>query len=553
MSFSGYESGPEGAVRIDRARYQRITFFFARVIIHLVWWDIVLRQVMPGRVLASRSERWRLLARRFRQLAVEMGGVLIKLGQFLSTRVDVLPSEIIDELRGLQDEVPPVETEAILAVIEDELGGLSERFREIETEPMAAASLGQVHRAWLQADEAQGDGAVVIKVQRPGIVQLVQTDLAALRVVARWIMYYPPIRRRADVPALMEEFARTLWEELDYEQEADNVERFAQMFAGDEGVYIPAVYRRHSTGRVLVLENVEAIKITDVAGMEAAGIDSKEVAARLLDVYLKQVFEEGFFHADPHPGNLFVQPCAQPVQEVDEEEEAPSRPFRLIFVDFGMVGRIETLRSESLRKVLFSATQRDAQGLTEAYQELGFFLPGVDLERIAEAQEVMLDRLWGRNLMEMTRPDPQEVQELAKEFRDILFEFPFQVPQNFIYLGRAIGMLSGLASTLDPQFDPWYQVETYGMTLLRRRETQQLGVESVVETVKLLVQLPLQLQRVLTAAERGRLRVEAAPDRQMVRQMDRLERKITQLQMTIVGATGVLSAVLFYLFRRRDG
>ena len=143
MSFSGYESGPEGAVRIDRARYQRITFFFARVIAHLVWWDIVLRQVMPGRVLASRSERWRLLARRFRQLAVEMGGVLIKLGQFLSTRVDVLPSEIIDELRGLQDEVPPVETEAILTVIEDELGGLAERFREIETEPMAAASLGQ--------------------------------------------------------------------------------------------------------------------------------------------------------------------------------------------------------------------------------------------------------------------------------------------------------------------------------------------------------------------------------------------------------------------------
>jgi predicted unusual protein kinase regulating ubiquinone biosynthesis (AarF/ABC1/UbiB family) len=551
MSFSGYESGPEGEVRIDQARYRRITFFFARTIAHLVWWDILLKQVMSGRVLASRAERWRTLARQFRHLAVEMGGVLIKLGQFLSTRVDVLPPEITDELRGLQDEVPPVDTEAILAVVEEELGELSERFREIESQPMAAASLGQVHRAWLRPDEAQRDGAVVIKVQRPGIVQRVQTDLAALRVVARWVMYYPPIRRRADAPALMEEFARTMWEELDYEQEADNAERFAEMFAGDEGVYIPSVYRRHSTGRVLVLENVEALKITDVAGIEAAGISSQEVAARLLDVYFKQVFEEGFFHADPHPGNLFVEPCAQAVRET-EEEEAQSHPFRLTFVDFGMVGRIPSLTGESLRKVLFSVTQRDARALTEAYQELGFFLPGADLERIAEAQEVLLQELWGRNLLEMTRPDPQEVQELTKEFRDILFDFPFQVPHDFIYLGRAIGMLSGLASTLDPQINPWYQIEAYGMALLRRRETQQAGLESVIETAKLLVQLPLQVQRVLTSAEQGRLRVEARPDRQTVRQLERIERKMTQLQVAIVGATGVLSAVLLYLFRRRD-
>lgn len=538
--------------KIDRARYQRITHFFARVIVHLVWWDIFLRRLAEQRVLDSRSDRWRGLARRFRELAVDMGGVLIKLGQFLSTRVDVLPPEITDELRGLQDEVPAVELRVIRQVLVQELGDPAVHFREIEESPLAAASLGQVHRAWLHpngdTDATEGRGQpVVIKVQRPGIVQLVQTDLAALRVVARWIMRYPPIRRRADMPALLEEFARTLWEELDYEQEARNADRFGEMFARDPGVYIPSVYRRHSTRRVLVLENVEAIKIVDLTALDAAGISRRQVADRLLDTYFWQIFNEGFFHADPHPGNLFVKP-----EDPVATDEEGNRTFSLIFVDFGMVGRIKSLMGENLRKLLVGVTQRDARALTLAYRDLGFFLPGADLDRITEAQTRLLDELWGRDLLELTRPDPREVQALGREFRDILFDFPFQIPQDFVYLGRALGILSGLASQLDPQMNPWYKVEQYGRALIRTKDVQRAGLETLLQTVKPFVTLPAQLERVLRMAEQGNLHVEMGPDPSTLRRLDRLDRRLQQLQATVLAGAGILSAALYFLMRQRN-
>ena len=507
---------------------------------------------MPGRVLASRPKRWRSLARRFRELAVRMGGVLIKLGQFLSTRVDVLPPEITEELRGLQDEVPPVELRAIKQVLGEELGDPGKHFYEIEESPLAAASLGQVHRAWLFAtpDTEQGHRRrgqeVVVKVQRPGIVRLVQTDLAALRVVARWIMRYQPIRRRANMPALLEEFARTLWEELDYEQEARNAERFKEMFANDEGVYIPAVYDRHSTRRVLALENVEAIKIVDVESLDTARVSRSQVAERLLETYFWQIFHEGFFHADPHPGNLFIQP-----RDDIPSENRETREFYLIFVDFGMVGRIEALMGENLRKLLVSVTTKDARALTEAYRDLGFFLPGADLERIAEAQAKLLDELWGRNLLELTRPDPREVQELTKEFRDILFDFPFQVPQDFVYLGRALGILSGLASLLDPEINPWHQVEKFGRALIRSKEAQRASWETVIQTLKPLVTLPGDLGRVLRAAERGHLRIEASPDQPTLRRLDRLERRLFNLQASVLAAAGLISVTLYFITRRQ--
>lgn len=539
--------------KIDRARYQRITHFFARMILHLVWWDILLRRVAAQRALESRPERWRGLARRFRELAVDMGGVLIKLGQFLSTRVDVLPPEITDELRGLQDEVPPVDLRQIQQVLVEELGNPATHFKKIEEEPLAAASLGQVHRAWLHPGDGSGDvaegrgPAVVIKVQRPGIVQLVETDLAALRVVARWIMRYHPIRRRADMPALLEEFARTLWEELDYEQEARNASRFGEMFAHDEGVYIPSVYHDHSTRRVLVLENVEAIKIVDVAALDAAHVSRRQVADRLLDTYFWMIFHEGFFHADPHPGNLFVM-----ARDDLTADEQGNRAFHLIFVDFGMVGRIKSLMGENLSKLLVGVTQRNARALTEAYRDLGFFLPGADLDRIAEAQSRLLDELWGRNLLELTRPDPREVQALGQEFRDILFDFPFQIPQDFVYLGRALGILSGLASQLDPEINPWYKVEQYGQALIRSRDVQRAGWETLLKTLKPIITLPAQLERILQKAEQGSLRVEATLDANALRRLDRLERRVLQLQATVLAAAGVISAALFYLLRGRD-
>ena len=545
-------SEPDTPSAISDSRYRRILFFFAGVIAHLIGWDILGGRLPLVRnwVRRTRPSRFRRRARHFRALAIEMGGVLIKLGQFLSARVDVLPPEITEELQGLQDEVPAEEPGRIMAVLRSELGDLSAHFACVEEEPLAAASLGQAHRAWLLPPAAGSElgEAVVVKVQRPDIERIVATDLAALRVVARWTMRYRPIRRRADVPALMAEFAHTLWEELDYELEADNAERFARIYADDERVYIPAVYRQHSTRRVIVLENVEAIKITDVGGMVAAGIDPRAVAERLLDVYFQQMVKEAFFHADPHPGNLFVRPRP----DLSWEPGAGPRPFWLIFVDFGMVGRVPELVGQNIRKLLVGITQRDARQLTEAYNDLGFFLPDADLERIVEAQRVLLDRIYGRNLLELSRPDPTEVQELSREFRDLLFDFPFQIPQDFIYLGRAIGMTSGLVTRLDPTINPWYFFEKFGREVIRGQEIQDFSVVAVLDLIRPYLSTPARLQRILAAAEKGQLRVQTTADRETLRRIDRLEKRLGQLSWSIVAAAGIVSATLLYLLRKTD-
>lgn len=589
---------------VDRQRYRQILSFFGRAILHVIWWDLLLGRLPFVRNMVSRSrpQRMREMAARFRLLAIEMGGVMIKLGQFLSSRVDVLPLEITQELQGLQDEVPPVDTDEIFALLRHELGDLSQRFARIERQPLAAASLGQTYRAWLLPDDGtangqsridtdttdrnglfrNGDGladgyaqalgdAVVIKVQRPGIEALVSTDLAALRVVARWLVRYKPLGRRANVPALAEEFARTLWCELDYIAEADNAERFKQIHTGNPRIYIPAIYREHSTRRVIVLEDVEALKIAEVDSLVAAGIAPQEVAETLLEAYFKQVFIAEFFHADPHPGNLFVRPVRETEEirdwrlengwgeskaQANGDNRREGRPFQLIFVDFGMAVEVPPATGENLRKFLVALTQRDARQWTEVGRDLGFFLPGADLERITEAHEALLNHIWGRKLLELARPDPREVAELSREFRDLLFDLPFQLPQDFIYLGRALGMISGLISNLDPQINPWYQIEHYGLELLRLQNTRHLrdfSLETAFDVLRPYLETPARLQRLIDAAEKGQLSVKIKGDREAARMQERIERRVNQLGWSIVTAAGILSATLIYLERKRNG
>jgi predicted unusual protein kinase regulating ubiquinone biosynthesis (AarF/ABC1/UbiB family) len=498
--------------RIDRGRFRQILRFFSGAILHIIWWDLLLRRVAPRRVRRSRPQRYRRIAGRFREMAVNMGGVMIKAGQFLSSRVDVLPPEITEELAGLQDEVPPEALDSVFQTITQELGRSPKKlFARFEEEPQAAASLGQTHRAWLR----DGGETVVVKVQRRGIEGLVETDLAALKIVARWLMFYPPIRRRADVPALVAEFARTTWEELDYVAEASNAERFQEMFADDPGVCIPSVHRRFCSGRVLTLENVEQIKITDLEAIDAAGIDRSQVAVKLMEIYLRQVFEEGYFHADPHPGNLFIRAL-----------DGEAAPFQLIFVDFGMVGRVPSLVGEQLREIVFALALRDARRMVAAFQSLDFFLPGTDLERVEEATARLLRQFWGMSMEELAQVDHSQMQAWALEFRDLLFDMPFQVPQDFIFLGRAIGILSGLATHIDPHFNPWRPVEAFGQRLLRDQRRWpgfQEALKIVGETARPLLSLPTHLENLLIEAERGRLKVRVTPDRSLDRQLRNIE------------------------------
>ena len=437
-------------------RFIRTLVFAAWIFYRLLFWQVYMVKLFPRWVEQNNIERWRRYAREYSRFAISMGGVFIKLGQFISTRVDILPEEIIRELESLQDTVPTISFGKIQSVIESDLGSIDERYEFFKPEPIAAASLGQVHKARLLNGEK-----VVVKVQRPGIREICYTDLAAMRVVARFAMRFSFISNRSDAVALVEEFGRVFLEELSYKHEAYNAARFSEMFKDNMGVYIPAVYYEHSTDQVLTIEDVTSIKINDYAALDEAGISRKAVAKRLMDTYLQQVFNEYFFHADPHPGNMFIYPL--PV-----EEEQKGRPFYLIFVDFGMTGTLSKEIADGMVSTLSSILNRDARGLVDAYVKLGFILPNADTDRIVEATDKAFDEVWGLSMADMRSVDFERVTDLADEFSDLMLSMPFYIPQDFLYLGRTISILSGMSTSLDPAYNPWHELQPYTEVLIAR-------------------------------------------------------------------------------------
>ena len=520
-----------------RGRYTHILTFFAGVIARFVLWDIVLRRLGFRRwVRRTRNDRLRREAARFRVLAIRMGGVMIKVGQFLSSRLDVLPREVTDELANLQDEVPAEDFAGIRALAEAELGGrLADLFDHVDPEPLAAASLGQVHRARLGVESDVGFRDVVLKVQRPGIAAIVDTDLAALGRVGRWLMRYRPIRAHADVPALLREFSAVLHEEIDYEHEAQNAEDFLHAFADHPEVQVPRVVRELSTRRVLTLEDVSAIKITDSDAITAAGIDRAEVADRLVAVYLKQIFEDGVVHADPHPGNLFVTPVPA--------VEGAQASWRLTFVDFGMVARVPDSVRASLRELLIAVGTRDARRVVKAYQMLDMLLPGADLAAIEQAEAHVFDRYWGLSMSELRNIDPREVREFAHQYRDLLLDLPFQVPQNLIYVVRTVAILSGMCTGLDPDVNLWDQVGPYARRLVQDEATSGAGqwLDQIGDALLALLALPAQTSRVLATVESTGLPVR---DAQAARANASLSRAVDRLSGAVIAAGLVISGAV---------
>ena len=523
-----------------RGRYFRILYFFAGVILRFILWEIIIARIgLRPWTRRTRAERFRREAVRFRLLAIHMGGVMIKVGQFLSSRLDVLPPEVTDELANLQDEVPAESYEAIQELAERELHApLKEKFAWFDATPLAAASLGQVHRARLRVeDEADGFRNVVVKIQRPYIEMIVDVDLAALQRVGHWLMRYRPVREHADVPALLHEFSSSIREEIDYLHEAENAETFLENFKGDPDVHVPRVVRALTTLRVLTLEDVYAIKITDYAAITAAGIDRADVANKLLDTYLKQIFEDGFVHADPHPGNLFVTPLAV-------EGEGPRR-WQLTFVDFGMTARVPESVRGGLREMLIGVGTRDAGRVITAYQRLGMLLPGADLKRIEQVEAQVFDRFWGMSMSELRRTDPAELRKFAHQYRDLIFSMPFQVPNNLIMLGRTVAILSGMCTGLDPNFNVWTQMAPYARKLIAQEATSGLGewLEELGKMLQTLIALPSQSSRVFTLLERGDLIVQTP---QVTREMRSLILAMDRLTAGVVFFGLLIGGVLFY-------
>ena len=534
-----------------RARYRRITWHFFRVLLSLFFWELLLPRLgLKTLVRRTRSERLRRIAVRVRAMAVGMGGVLIKVGQFLSSRVDVMPPEITRELEGLQDEVPAEPFDAIRQIAEAEFGAtLEQKFDTFDPLPLAAASLGQVHTAKLRSPsttqgELTSNGTlvdVVVKIQRPQIEQIIAIDLAAIRKVGQWVRLYRPVSRRANIPALIAEFSRTLYEEIDYLAEGRNAETFAANFKDEPGVLVPRVVWTHTTRRVLTLEDVGGIKITDYDQITAVGIDRHEVANRLLNTYLKQIFEDGFFHADPHPGNLFVR-----LAPANKQDQPGGPAWQLTFVDFGMVGRITPQARAGMRDMLIGIGTRDTDRVLTSFKKLGFLLPGADLELLRKAEQEMFDRFWGKSMNELIQVKMEEMVDIAYDFRDLLYDLPFQIPQDIIFLGRAVGILSGMCTGLAADFNVWEALAPYSKKLVADEgigSVDQL-LEEIGKVARRLISLPARAETLLGKLEHGELVMR---DPQLAHQVERLEGAIKQAANSVIFAALLIGAVQCYL------
>lgn len=450
---------------------------------------------------------------------------MVKVGQFLSARLDVLPEEITKELSGLQDEVAPESFESILQVIEKELGMKPDvAFAEITVEPIAAASLGQAYKAKLSPGLASDlrFTDVVVKVLRPGIEEIVDVDLAALTKVGGWLSKVKLVSKRTDAPALVEEFAEITLQEINYLHEAENLERFAADFANDARIKTPDVVWERSARRVLTLTDVSAIKISDVDALVEAGINPNAVAAELARATFEQFFVTGFFHADPHPGNIFIT----------KAPEGSTVDFTLTYIDFGMMGQVSEEMRANLQRFLFAVASRDARAWVVACERLGVLLPSADTVLLEEAVTKLFDRFGGVRVGELIQTDPKELREFALEFSELIRTLPFQLPNDFLFLIRALSLISGVTSSLNREFNIWDAVDPFARSLLSGSGSgtvKRLG-KDLVSTLLTLGQLPGRFDSLASRVERGDL-VQRNPE---------LERRMRVLDSSIRRATAGL-------------
>jgi predicted unusual protein kinase regulating ubiquinone biosynthesis (AarF/ABC1/UbiB family) len=435
----------------------------------------------------------------FRKTAVELGVLMIKLGQFLSSRADLLPQQALDVLSSLQDEVPPAPFSHVVSVIEAELKRpVSELFDSLDSTPTAAASLGQVHKAVLP-----GTGQVVaVKVQRPNIDRLVNMDLSTIRFVIWVISRFVDTSQFIDLRAFYREFRRTIFEEIDYVREAANVRRFAEIFNEKPGILIPKVIDGYISRRVLVLEWVDGIKVNDYTQLEAANVSRMAVAQRTVEAYFYQFFEVGFFHADPHPGNIFVQPGPTPTDPT------------VAFVDFGMVGSLTRSTKQGLKDLFLGFAVNNPHNMVSALSRLGFIGEGANLSAVERGVALIMEQYHGMTLGEAR---DMNVREVAHEIEDLFYRQPFHVPAQFAFAGRAVGTLSGLATGLAPEFNLVSVAVPYAQSFLGldrqgAAQTAQDVLRQLADAGRVALALPATLERVLGKLEAGQLEIRVAED-----------------------------------------
>ncbi len=455
----------------------------------------------------------------------ELGATFIKLAQVLSTRPDLLPPEYQSELAKLQDQAPRVPGKAVQQVVETELGRpLAELFTAFDIEPLAAASIGQAHAATLP------DGTrVVVKVRRPGIVKQIEEDLEIIQNLAASATRHWEFARQYDLVGLSQEFAQTLRAELDYLREGRSAERIATNFAHDATLHVPKIFWQATTAQILTLERIEGIKINDFPGLDAARIDRAKLAEHATSIVLKMIFEDGFYHADLHPGNFFIEPDG-----------------RIGLIDFGMVGVVDAHTHEQLVKLFQAVTSKDAGQLADAFLDLGITRQHINRGQLCRDLEQLLSRYYGLPLGEIA------VARLLEDTLAIVRTYNLQLPSNLALLFKTAIMSEGLGTQLDPAFLLSRVLEPYARRLMLQeyspvRWAKKLGQASL-EATQLGIELPQQLRRLLGELERGSLEFGMQP-RGFEPLLTRFERLVNRIVLSILTAafiTGLAILMAFY-------
>jgi predicted unusual protein kinase regulating ubiquinone biosynthesis (AarF/ABC1/UbiB family) len=383
-----------------------------------IWWDKTL-----GKLQKNQQQR----AVQMRQLLTKLGPAYIKIGQALSTRPDLVPSVYLEELTRLQDKIPPFANDVAFQFIEEGLGDRPEYiYAEISAEPIAAASLGQVYKGKLKTGET-----VAIKVQRPGLVEKIALDIYVMRLICQWAQNTFAIIR-SDLVSITDEFAERIFEEMDYENEGRNAEKFAQLYGSFEDIYVPKIYWEYTARRVLTMEWIDGIKLTDVEAVAAHGIDATYLVEIGVQCSLRQLLDHGFFHADPHPGNLLAMFNG-----------------KLAYLDFGMMSQVKDYQRYGLLEAIVHLVNRDFDGLTKDYVKLEFLTPDTDLTPIIPALAKVFNGSMGTTGTNVAELDFKSVTD---QLSSVMYEFPFRVPAYYALIIRSLVTLEGIAIAVDPDF-----------------------------------------------------------------------------------------------------
>ena len=471
------------------------------------------------------SARRKIQAVWIRENLLELGPTFIKVGQLFSTRADLFPSEYVEELAKLQDRVPAFTYEQAAVIVEADLGKpVSQLFRSFDPTPLAAASLGQVHKAQLHTGEE-----VVVKVQRPGLKKLFTIDLAILKRIAQYFQNHPKWGKGRDWLGIYDECCRILWQETDYLSEGRNADTFRRNFREQKWVKVPRVYWRYTSLRALTLEYLPGIKISHYEALEAAGLDRKLLAKLGAKAYLQQLLNDGFFHADPHPGNLAVNP-----------EGA------LIFYDFGMMGQIKTNVREKLMETLFGIAEKNADRVVTSLIDLGALSPVDDMGPVRRSVQFMLDNF-------MDKPfEEQSVSEISEDLYEIAYDQPFRFPATFTFVMRAFSTLEGVGKGLDPDFNFMEVAQPFAIQLMTNGKGQnsnsildELGRQAA-QVSSTALGLPRRIEDTIDKLERGDLRLRVRSI-----ESDRLLRRLSAIQLgtnyTLLLSAFILSATLLLI------